>query len=89
MRASIRRRRRRGQLRDRGEQLPAIADGRDADLPQVLRRYVSEDLLVDPVLAKSGLVLPETEIAKPPPDVHSPALKTISIISRANWAVRL
>jgi len=34
---------------------------------------VTEDLPVDPVLAKSGLVLVETEIAKPAADIHSRA----------------
>jgi len=59
--------------RARREQLASIANGRDADLPEVFRRYITEDLLVDPVLAKSGLVLVEAETAKPPANVHSRA----------------
>jgi len=31
---------------------------------------VTEDVLVDPVLAKRGLILVETEIAKPLADFH-------------------
>ena len=49
----------------------SIPDGRDTDLPEVFRRYVTEDLVVDPVIAKNGLVLVETEIAEPPADVHA------------------
>jgi hypothetical protein len=61
------------QLRDSGEQLASITDGSDTDLPKVFRRYVTEDLFVDAVLAKSGLVLVETETAKPTADVHGRA----------------
>ena len=71
--ARIHRNGRGGQLPNGGQELTPVADGRDADLPKVLRRYMTESLLVDPVLPKSGFVLLETETPEPPSHVHGRA----------------
>ena len=47
--------RRAGQLPDRDEQPAPIADRRDADPPEIFRRHMTKNVLVDPVLAKSRL----------------------------------
>ena len=64
---------RRRQGGDRGEQHAPIAYGRNADLLEVLGRQVREDRLLDPVIAKRGLVLAKAETAKPPADIHGRA----------------
>jgi hypothetical protein len=56
-----------GQFRDCGEQLASIADGRDADLPEVFRRYMTENLVVDPVLAKGRMYLSRPRLRSHPP----------------------
>ena len=58
------------QLRDRGQQLAPMADADNAEILQIIRRKVGEDLAVDFVVAKRRFVLSKTEISQPPPDVH-------------------
>ena len=81
-------RRRRRQRGDGGEELSPITHGGDADLLQVIDRQVRKDRLVNPVVAKRGLVLPETQISQPRPNVHAPAPKKDFHYRRANWAVQ-
>src|ERR1700722_5508576 len=71
--ARLHRKRRGSQLPDCDEQPAPITDGRDANPPEVFRRYMTENVLVDPVLAKGRRILVETELAKPPAEVHGRA----------------
>jgi hypothetical protein len=71
--AQLHRKRRASQLPDCDEQPAPITDRRDADPPEIFRRYMTENMLVDPVLAKSRLVLLETETPKPPAELHGRA----------------
>jgi len=58
----------RSPVRDRRQHLAPIVDDGDADILQVLRRQLRQDLAIDLVLAKRGLVLSEAETSQPPPD---------------------
>ena len=67
----------------------SIANGRDADLREVFRRQMTEDVLVDRVVAKSHLILPETQTAKPPADIHRRAPHGFTGYSLKNSQQRL
>ncbi len=72
-RGEVRRGRRVGQSGDGRKQPAPVADRGDADVPEVVRRQLRQDVRVDPVVSKVLLVLTETETAKPPADVHGRA----------------
>ena len=59
-----------GKFRDRLEQLARWPRATTPSSFEVVRRQLRQNLAVDFVLAKRGLVLPETEASQPIPDVH-------------------
>jgi DNA-binding response OmpR family regulator len=56
------------------EQLPAVTNTPDAEVLQVFCRQARQDRIVDMVLPEGGLVLFETEVPQPSPEVHDSVL---------------
>ena len=59
------------------------------DPPKVVRRNTTENVLVNSVLAKGRCLLVETEIAKPPAEVHGRAPHRLSTIAQRRDSVQL
>ena len=69
---------RRRQLCDRGQHPATMSDQRNAEILQIVRGQVPNNLIADLIVAKGGFVLSEVDASQPLADVHNQVLAMVN-----------